>query len=56
MHRGIGNAVPWPVGEALAKELIGALFLQKEGANLHEILEKHDRDWLEVHAIARSNL
>ncbi|KLO20160.1 S-adenosyl-L-methionine-dependent methyltransferase [Schizopora paradoxa] len=56
MHRGIGNAVPWPVGDALSKELIGALFMEKEGANLQTILDRHDRDWLEVHASARSNL
>ena len=26
MHRQIGNAVPWPVGEALGRELREAMF------------------------------
>ena len=56
MHRGIGNAVPWPVGDVLCKEIIGAMFLEKEGANLQTTLDRHDGNWLEVHASARSNL
>jgi len=54
MHRQIGNAVPWPLADALSGEIFSAVFEDEEGTKLKDILARHDQNWLEVHALAKS--
>ena len=44
MHRQIGNAVPWPVGEALGRELRKALFGQWQKQRDEAIVIESDED------------
>ena len=44
MHRQIGNAVPWPVGEALGRELRKALFEQWQKQRDEAIVIESDED------------